>query len=56
MKKIWTILSVLAMANLLALGAFAGWLRSTGRNDMGRVRQVRPMFSEPVTQQQARGA
>jgi hypothetical protein len=55
-RRIWTILCVLALANLLALGGFAGWLKSSGRIDMARVRQVRQLFSESVAQQQAREA
>jgi len=54
MTKIWTVLSVMAVANLLALGAFAAWLRSSDRIDMARVRQVRAMFAETLTQQKSR--
>src|SRR5215471_4812518 len=54
MKTLWTILSVLAVANLLALSAFVGWLRTSDRVDMARVRQVRQMFSETLTQQKTR--
>lgn len=54
MKTIWTMLSVLAVANLLALVAFTGWLRSTGRIDVSRVRQVRQMFTETLAQQRTR--
>src|SRR5947209_6890493 len=54
MKTIWTILSVLAVANLLALAAFAGWLKVSDRVDIARVRGVRQMFMETLTQQKSR--
>ena len=38
MKTIWTALSVLAVANLLALGALAFWLHNSDRLDMARIR------------------
>ncbi len=54
MKAIWTMLSVLAVANLLALGAFVGWLKASDRIDIARVRQVRQMFNETLAQQKSR--
>ena len=54
MKKIWTVLSVLAVANLLGLGAFVAWLKSTDRLDLSRVREVRQLFVETVQQQKSR--
>jgi hypothetical protein len=44
-KTIWTILSIVAVANLLALGGFVGWLAGTDRLDASRARAVREMFS-----------
>lgn len=51
MRTLWTILSVLAVANLLALGAFVAWLGGTDRLDLSRVRDMREMFSVTLTQQ-----
>jgi len=54
MKTVWTALSVLAVANLLALLALGGWLKSADRLDLGRVKQIRQIFTETLTQQKAR--
>jgi hypothetical protein len=56
MKTVWTILSVLAVANLIALGAFVGWLSGSDRIDLSRVRQIREVLTETVAQQKAREA
>ncbi|GAB4382833.1 MAG: hypothetical protein Kow0022_01250 [Phycisphaerales bacterium] len=54
MKRIWTVLSVIALANMVALGGFVGWLGQTGRLSVDRLRQVREMFKETVAAEQAR--
>jgi hypothetical protein len=54
MKTIWTALSVMAVANLLALVGLIGWLKTADRLDVARIRQVREMFKDTVTQQKAR--
>jgi hypothetical protein len=41
MKKLWTILSVISVANLMALAAFGGWLVKSDRLDMERLRRAR---------------
>jgi predicted negative regulator of RcsB-dependent stress response len=56
MKSIWTALSVLAIANLLALGGVFGWLYKTGRLDARRVQETRQVFSETIAARQAREA
>lgn len=48
MKSIWVIISTLALANLLALGGFVGWLAATGRVSRERVEAVRAIFSTTV--------
>jgi hypothetical protein len=53
-RGLWTILSVLAIANLLALGGFVGWLVATDRLDADRFNQLRQTFSETVPAEQAR--
>lgn len=54
MKSLWTMLSVLAVANLLALGAFVGWLKATDRISAERLTAVRGLFVETVAQQKAK--
>jgi hypothetical protein len=54
MKLLWTTLSVLAVANLLALVAFIGWLAASDRLDTARAREVRVMFKETLKERHAR--
>lgn len=54
MKSLWTMLSVLAVANLLALGGFVGWLKATDRLSAERLTAVRGLFVETVAQQKAK--
>lgn len=53
-RSLWTIITVLAMANLLALAGLAGWLVSSGRLDTERVNEIRDMFSETIEEQENR--
>jgi len=53
-KSIWTILSVMAVANLLALLGLSGWLVATQRIDISRVRAIRESLQETIPQQQTR--
>lgn len=46
MKSIWTLVSILAVAHLLALGGFAGWLVGTGRLDGDRLERIREILAE----------
>ena len=48
MKTFWTVLSVLAVANLIALGGFVGWLAKSDRLNMERVKAVREALVKPV--------
>lgn len=54
MKSIWTALCVVALANLIAIFGFIGWLHVSGRLDIERVRRVREIISEPILAEQAR--
>ncbi|USN98590.1 MAG: hypothetical protein H6810_10500 [Phycisphaeraceae bacterium] len=54
MKAIWNIITVMALANLIAIVGFVWWLHFSGRLDTDRFEQVRTMFSETIAQQQAR--
>jgi hypothetical protein len=51
MKTIWTALSVIAVANLLALAAFAGWLVKSDRFNMDRVRHMRVELAKTIAQE-----
>src|SRR5688572_16907202 len=51
MKTLWTILSVLAVANLFALAGFVGWLHNTDRLDAARMRQLREVLTKTVAQE-----
>lgn len=48
MKRAWSIVSILAMANLLAMGCFAGWLGASGRLSRERLETIRRTLSVPV--------
>ncbi len=54
MRSIWTIVSVVAVANLLGVGAFLGWLGATGRLNGERIGEIREMLRETVAEQMAR--
>ena len=51
MKKIWAVLSVLSLANLLAMAGLAGWLINSDRLNMDRVRQARIALAKTITQE-----
>lgn len=53
MRGLWIALSTLALANLMALGAFAMWLNSSGRLSRDRVEKVREIFAQTVAQESA---
>ncbi len=54
MRAIWSAVSILAVAHLLALAGFVGWLVATGRLDADRVERVRSMLAETIADEQAR--
>lgn len=54
MKTVWNIISVIAVANLLALAGVLLWLKSSDRLDTDRARAVRQMFSTTVTANKAK--
>jgi len=53
-KALWTIITIVALANLLALGGFVGWLASTDRLDMERLESIRELLSETREAREAR--
>jgi hypothetical protein len=56
MRLLWTALSVVAIANLLALIGFVGWLKATQRLDSARVTEVRQLLRETIPAKKAREA
>lgn len=54
MKKLWTLISVLAFLNLLAVLGFAGWIYASGRVDRARILEVQSLFGETVTERDQR--
>ncbi len=54
MKRLFVVLSVLAVAHMLGLVGVIGWLVGTKRLDMARVEKVRQMLVEPIPEEQAR--
>ena len=54
MKRLWTVMSVMAMANLLVIVAAFGWLVTSDRIDAGRVAKIRAVLTEPVAIETAR--
>ena len=56
MKNLWTLLSVLAVANLIAIAALVGWLGMTHRLSAERIRAFKEVLLETVPDQHAREA
>ncbi len=53
MRSIWIIISTLAIAHLLALLGFVGWLGSTDRLSRDRVGRLRTLFTSTIAQDRA---
>lgn len=53
MKRFWNILSVISVANLVALSAFAGWLIKSDRLDMDRVRHARIALAKTISEERS---
>jgi hypothetical protein len=53
MKKFWTALTVIALANLIAMGGFVGWLAKSDRLDMERVRHIRVVLAKTLSDEKA---
>lgn len=46
MRNLWTVVSVLALANLFAIGSFVGWLGASGRLDREWIDELRQLMGE----------
>lgn len=53
MKTLWNILCVLAIANLLGIVGFVGWLAASDRLSMDRGRAIRAVLAPTLTQEAA---
>jgi hypothetical protein len=53
MKALWTALSIIALANLIAIVVLVAWLKTSDRLDSARVHEVRQLFSRTVSQVKA---
>lgn len=53
MRSLWLILSTLAVAHILALAGFVGWLKATDRLNADRVDRVRLIFASTIDQERA---
>jgi len=56
MRTVWHMITILALANLIAIVGFVWWLHFSGRLDTERVEAVRTMLSETIAEQRAREA
>lgn len=54
MNKLWTILSVVGVANFFAVCGFVGWLAATDRLNLDRVRAVKAAISETAAEEAGR--
>jgi hypothetical protein len=56
MKGIIAALCIVAVANLLAVGAFVGWLKTSDRLDLERLRKVREVLAPTIAQEKQKKA
>ncbi|MFN0011076.1 MAG: hypothetical protein ACKVS8_05455 [Phycisphaerales bacterium] len=54
MKRLWNIVAVLAIANVLGVLGFAAWLKATDRLSMERLAKVREMLTPTIAQDAAK--
>ncbi len=54
MKTLWRLLSILAIANLIAIAAFVGWLWQTGRMDAQRFELLKTILASSTSEDAAR--
>lgn len=54
MRSAWHVITVMALANLIAIVGFVWWLHFSGRIDGDRVETIRAMLAEPIDAERAR--
>jgi hypothetical protein len=52
-KSAWLVVSTIAVANLLAVFGFVGWLFMSDRMDMDRLEEIRAMVSPTIAEEEA---
>lgn len=53
MKRAWNVIAFLAIANLVAVGGFLGWLTATDRLSLDRLRSLRESWRMTVAEEKA---
>lgn len=53
MKRVWTVISILALANLLAFGGLVAWLQTSGRLNKDRMQRLRELFAPTIAAEKA---
>lgn len=53
MKSIWNAISIVAVANMLALAGLIGWLHSEGRLNVDRAREIRERLGTTIAAEKA---
>ena len=56
MKSLWSIIAVMALINVLAIGTLLGWLHSSGRLSRERFQAVKSVFTTTVADEQQQKA
>lgn len=56
MRSLWIIVSTLAIANLLGIGVFIGWLAATDRLSKDRMTKIREVLAKTNAQERAEAA
>ena len=48
MKTLWTIVSLIAVMNILAIGGLVGWLKATDRLNKDRLTTIRQTLAKTI--------
>lgn len=56
MRRIWTVIALLSVMNILAIGGLLGWLKISDRLSKERVESLKKIFVRTVAQEQADAA
>ncbi|GIW73667.1 MAG: hypothetical protein KatS3mg103_0189 [Phycisphaerales bacterium] len=54
MRNLWTVVSILAVAHVVAIGGVLGWLGASGRLDRERLSEIKELLAESPEERQAR--
>jgi colicin import membrane protein len=53
MKRLWNIISFIALVNLLSLGLFVAWLAQSGRLNVARISRIHDLLATTIAAEQA---